>query len=75
MHFLKVHAKSDGGIIYINPQFIDTFWPDAENGVHVTTVGNPDAISLKESVEEFDQMLVRYNRLENWPAQSIRKNI
>lgn len=69
MHFLKVHAKGDGGIIYINPQLIGTFWPDDCNGVHITTVGNPDAISIKESVEEFDQMLVRYNLLETVYSQ------
>ena len=69
MMCVHVHGM-DGTNIYINPQFIDTFWVDAKGGVHVTTVGSCDSIHIKESLVEFDQMLARYNQL----GRSMFKN-
>lgn len=65
MMFVHVHGMA-GTSIYINPQFIDTFWVDSKGGVHMTTIGNSNSLHIKESLEEFDQMLVKYNKLNNW---------
>lgn len=66
MRLIHVHAK-DGGDIYINPQYIDVVWTDAEGGVHLSTVGSPDSsIAISESLKAFDQVLTAYNKLENW---------
>ena len=56
MLFLHTHSV-DGSDIYINPDYVDSFWIDGEGYVHVSTFGRAeDSVKIKEPLDVFLSM-------------------